>query len=183
MEGEKAACGVAHADNAAPALLGGFVLIRSYDPLDVIPLPSPLGLHYAVVLPEIELKTEDSRKILRKEVRLQDAVVQWGNIAGLITGILQNNLELLGRSMNDVLIEPERALLIPGFTQVKLAALSAGALGCSLAGSGPSLFALCSSRGNAQNVADAMAQAFASLGIKTQAYADIINTHGPEILD
>ncbi|NLF24359.1 MAG: homoserine kinase [Deltaproteobacteria bacterium] len=182
MEAEKAACGSAHADNVAPALLGGFVLLRSYEPLDVVPLPPPPNLYYTVVHPEIELRTEDSRRILKKEILLKDAVVQWGNIAGLITGILQKDLDLIGRSLNDILIEPERSLLIPGFESVKLAALNAGALGCSLSGSGPSLFAFSASLQTSQAIGTAMGSAFADLGIKTQKFSSLINCSGPTLI-
>ena len=143
MEAERAACGSAHADNVAPSLLGGFVLIRSYEPLDVVQLPVPAGLSCAVAHPHAELRTEDARRILKKEIRLADAIRQWGNLAALVAALYNGDLQLLGRSLQDVVAEPARSLLIPGFAAVKSAAMAAGALGCSISGSGPSVFALC----------------------------------------
>ena len=143
MEAESVACGSAHADNVAPSLLGGFVLIRSYEPLDVVQLPVPAGLSCAVAHPHAELRTEDARRMLKKEIRLSDAIRQWGNLAALVAALYNGDLQLLGRSLQDVVAEPARSLLIPGFAAVKAAALAAGALGCSISGSGPSVFALC----------------------------------------
>src|SRR3989339_1224235 len=115
MEGERLACGAAHADNVAPALLGGFTLIRSYDPLDVIKIKTPKNLFSAVIHPHVEVSTEDARKILKKQITLKQAITQWGNTAGLIAGLLQEDLGLIARSLQDVVIEPIRSLLIPGF--------------------------------------------------------------------
>jgi homoserine kinase len=157
---EKAACGSAHADNVAPSLLGGFVLIRSYDPLDVVRLPVPAGLSCAVAHPHTEVRTEDARRILKKEIRLSDAIRQWGNLAALVAALYNGDLSLLGRSLQDVVAEPLRSLLIPGFASVKEAALSNGALGCSISGSGPSLFALCASQETANRAGAAMTAAF-----------------------
>src|SRR5699024_1624404 len=123
LAGEELACGQGHADNVAPALLGGFVLIRSYQPLDVIPLPTPEELVATVIHPQIEIQTRDARKILRKQVTLEDAVRQWGNIAGLVSGLYRKDYDLLGRSMDDQLIEPSRAILIPEFAVLKQKAL------------------------------------------------------------
>lgn len=183
MTAEAAACGVGHADNVAPSLFGGFVLIRSYDPLDIIELPVPDDLFAVVVHPEIEIRTEDARKILRKEIRLADAVKQWGNIAGIIAALYRKDVGLLGRSLQDHIVEPVRSLLIPGFRDVQSAALQAGALGCSLSGSGPSIFSLCAGKETAQIVADAMNAAFANINITAVPYVSAINTVGPTILD
>jgi homoserine kinase len=182
MAAEKAACGYGHADNVAPALLGGFVLIRSYEPLDIIEIPSPSELHCTVVHPAIEVKTQDARKILRKEVLLKQAVIQWGNVAGLIAGLMRSDYGLIGRSMRDVIVEPERALLIPGFENVKRAAMEAGALGCSLSGSGPSVFALSQSRPQAELIGAAMQAAFGQLEIAAEVYVSEVNPHGPRIV-
>jgi homoserine kinase len=132
LQAEQVACGAAHADNVAPALLGGFVLIRSYEPLDIVRLPVPPGLAAATAHPHTEIRTEDARRILKKEVRLADAVRQWGNLAALVASLYEGNLDLLGRSLQDVVAEPRRAMLIPGFAEVKAAALDSGALGCSI---------------------------------------------------
>lgn len=132
MEGERLASGVAHADNVAPALLGGFTLVRSTDPLDVVSLPSPRELYATVIHPQIEIKTADSRRILKSSLSLKDAITQWGNVGGLVAGLYREDYELIGRSLQDVVIEPVRSILIPGFDEIKAAALNAGALGLSL---------------------------------------------------
>ena len=182
MEGERAACGAAHADNAAPALLGGFVLIRSYTPLDTVSLGAPGELYSSVVSPQVEVRTEDARKILRKHIAFKDAIVQWGNIGGLITGIIKADYELISRSLRDVLVEPERAVLIPGFDQVKKAAIGCGVLGCSISGSGPSVFALSRSQETAETAAAAMQQAFRAAGIDALTFCSKINTQGAKVL-
>jgi homoserine kinase len=183
MEAEEVACGSAHADNVAPALLGGFVLIRSYDPLDVIQLPVPSGLAVATVHPHTEIKTEDARRILKKELRLSDAVRQWGNLAALVAALYQGDLDLLGRSLQDVVAEPRRGLLIPGFSKVKQAAIDGGALGCSISGSGPSVFSLCRSMQEARDVGEAMQGAFTQTGLESDVYLSGINKSGPAVLD
>ncbi len=179
---EKAACGTAHADNVAPSLLGGFVLIRSYDPLDVVRLPVPEGLSCAVAHPHTEVRTEDARRILKKEIPLSDAIRQWGNLAALVAALYSQDLSLLGRSLQDVVAEPMRSLLIPGFASVKQAALSAGSLGCSISGSGPSVFALCSSRETAERAGAAMSAAFRAAGLGCDLYVSAVNTQGPVVL-
>ena len=172
------ACGSAHADNVAPAILGNFVLVRSYRPLDLIPIPSPPALHCTLVHPHIEIKTSDARRILRSQVPLRDAITQWGNIAGLVAGLLTSDLNLVGRSLEDVIIEPMRSLLIPGFQAAKTAALAEGALGCSISGSGPSMFALSSSKEIAERAGAAMVQAFLGLEIAAERYVSRVNPDG-----
>ena len=127
MAGEKLASGVKHADNISPCIYGGVTLIRSIFPLDIISLPAP-PMFVAVVHPQIEVKTSDAREILRKEVLLKDAIKQWGNIAGLVAGFMKNDYGLISRSLEDVIIEPVRSMLIPGFDDVKKKAAYAGAL-------------------------------------------------------
>ncbi len=182
MEGEALACGVAHADNVAPALLGGFVLIRSYDPLDVVQIPSPSDLYASIIHPHIEIATKDARSILKKNIRMVDAVKQWGNLAGLISGLYTGNYELIGRSMEDVIVEPVRSVLIPGFDQVKRAAMKSGALGCGISGSGPSIFALSNNSNTAETVGNTMKEAFFNLGIQSDLFVSPINQKGPLIL-
>ncbi|MDZ4845288.1 MAG: homoserine kinase [Chitinophagales bacterium] len=182
-EGERYVTGVAHADNVAPAMLGGFVLIRSYKPLDIIKLDFPKGLHCAVVHPQIEVRTEDARKILKDKITLKDAVIQWGNVAGLIAGLYKGDYELIGRSLQDVVIEPVRSVLIPGFDSVKKAAMDAGALGCTISGSGPSMFALCSSKVTAERVAVQMSETFSDNGIENEFFFCRVAEHGPRIID
>ncbi len=183
MHGEKAACGSAHADNVAPALLGGFVLVRSYQPLDVIRLAFPDTLYIAIIHPQIELKTADARKVLRTSIQLKDAVKQWGNIAGLVAGLARNDYPLIARSLEDVIIEPVRSLLIPGYEKVKQAAIEADALGCSISGSGPSVFALCETEAIAHRAAIAMEEKFSDLEIDSIKYISKINTEGVRALE
>lgn len=183
MGAEQVACGSAHADNVAPSLLGGFVLIRSYDPLDIVRLPVPPGLAAAIVHPHTEIRTEDARRILKKELRLADAVRQWGNLAALVAALYEGDLALLSRSLQDVVAEPRRALLIPGFDRVKAAALEGGALGCSISGSGPSVFALCASTQIAGRVGIAMSAAFTEAGLESDLFVSAVNPVGPVVLE
>ncbi len=182
MECERRACGFAHADNVAPALFGGFILIRSYEPLDIIEIPTPAQLFCTVIHPQLEIRTEDARKILKKQILLKDAIIQWGNTAGLIAGLMKTDYDLIGRSLQDVIIEPIRSILIPGFSEIKKAAVDAGALGCSISGSGPSIFALSKTRGTAEQVGLAMQNKFQSLEINSEIYVSKINQNGPVIL-
>ncbi len=182
MEGERVACGAAHADNVAPALLGGFVLIRSYDPLDVVHLPTPSTAWVTVLSPDLELKTQDARKVLKRSVSLESAISQWGNVAALVAGIYQNDVRLMGRALEDKIVEPERAQLIPGYAAAKKAALEAGAAGCSISGSGPSLFALTESEAAANTVGLAMRSAFAALEIQSNVYVSQINSTGTSVI-
>jgi homoserine kinase len=183
MEGERLACGSAHADNVAPALMGGFVLVRSYEPLDVIKIPAPLSLWVTVIHPQVEVQTRDARAILRKQISLKDATVQWGNTAGLVAGLWQCDYELIGRSMQDVIIEPIRSILIPGFDSVKLNAIRAGALGCGISGSGPSIFSLSRDEETAEEVGRKMQNAFGMLNIDSEVYISPINREGPRVVD
>ena len=183
MEGERIACGAAHADNVGPSLLGGFVVIRSYAPLDVFKIKVPDELFCTLVHPDIEVNTKDARYILRNEVSLKNTISQMGNVAGLIAGLMQEDYDLVSRSMVDVIIEPIRSILIPEFDQVKQAALDAGALGSSISGAGPSMFALSRGRETAEAVATAMQSAFGQVGITTKSYVSQINQEGPKILE
>ncbi|PWJ59489.1 homoserine kinase [Dyadobacter jejuensis] len=183
MEGERIASGSAHADNVGPALLGGFVVIRSYDPLDVFTIPFPGDLYATLVHPDIEINTKDARYILRDEVSLKDTITQMGNVAGMISGLMQSDYELISRSMVDVIIEPVRSILIPQFGMVKQAAIEAGALGCSISGSGPSMFALSRGADTAQKVAKVMAEGFKQVGIDAHSHVSAINKTGATILE
>jgi homoserine kinase len=160
MAGEEAGCGASHPDNVAPSLYGGFVLARSAHPPDIVRLPVPAGLACAVLHPHVEVQTAAARALLGDQVPLKDAVRQWGNLAGLVAALFTSDRALLSRSLEDVVAEPKRAVLVPGFYAVKAAALSAGALGCSLSGSGPSIFALCASLDDAAKAGEAMQRAF-----------------------
>jgi len=182
MEAERVACGAAHADNVAPALLGGFVLIRSYDPLDVVQISIPIQIYVTILHPKIEIHTADAREILKPEVSLRQMIQQTGNASGLIAGLLQGNAELISRSLTDVVIEPLRSRLIPGFFEMKQAALNAGALGCSISGSGPSLFALSLSTSQAQHIGQEMVKACRLHNTECDVYISPISREGPKIL-
>ncbi len=182
IEGERIACGAAHADNVAPCLLGGFVLVRSYEPLEIVELPCPSRAAVAVVSPHVELRTSDARRILKQAVPLHTAVGQWGNVAALIAGIYKDDIELMGRSLADGIIEPERGQLIPGYADAKAAAQAEAALGCSISGSGPSIFALCRDRSHAQRVACAVSASFERNGITSTQHISGFNTAGAVIL-
>jgi homoserine kinase len=183
MEGERIASGSAHADNVGPALLGGFVVIRSYTPLDVFSIPFPSDLYCTLVHPDIEINTKDARYILRDEVSLKNTISQMGNVAGLVAGLMKEDYDLISRSMVDVIIEPVRSILIPDFNLVKQAALDYGALGCSISGSGPSMFALSRGVDNASKVGLAMKHTFANAGIESSTHVSLINKGGPVVLE
>lgn len=181
LYGEKIASGVKHADNIAPCIFGGITLIRSIFPLDIVPLSAP-PLYISLVHPQIEIKTADARQILRKDLLLKDAIKQWGNIAGLVAGLLQEDYALIGRSLEDVLIEPFRSILIPGFAEVKKASLQTGALGGGISGSGPSLFMLSRDRETATAIASKMQELYATLHIPVQTHITTINNQGVQLI-
>ncbi len=181
MEGERLACGNAHADNVAPALLGGLVLIRSYDPLDVISLPYPENLFCAVLYPHVEIPTSEARKILKTHIPVSDAVKQWGNVAGLVAGFFTQNIDLIGRSMEDHIIEPIRAMLIPGFYEMRQLAMENGAIGFGISGSGPSVFALCDNEATGTEILEKLSDLLKKEGIGSNKYLSPINQAGPII--
>lgn len=182
MEAERIACGSAHADNVAPSLLGGFVLIRGYSPLDVANIPTPRELYCTLVHPHLELKTEDSRKVLKLQITLKDAVTQWGNIAGLVVGLMKPDYGLISRSLHDVVAEPIRSALIPGFAEMKAAAIDAGALGCGISGSGPTIFALSKERTVAEKVGERIRKEFDRFELKSDVYVSAVNQEGACII-
>lgn len=182
MNGEKVASGVKHADNIAPCIYGGITLIRSIFPLDIVQLSSP-PLFVTVIHPQIEVRTSDARQILRKEVQLKDAIRQWGNIAGLVTGFLKSDYNLIGRSLEDVIIEPVRSILIPGFDEVKMKSKEAGALGGGISGSGPSIFMLCKEFETAKEVENLMQNIYQRIGVDFKTYITTINYDGVRIAD
>jgi homoserine kinase len=182
MQGERMASGSVHADNVAPALLGGFTLIQGYTPLRVVSLPYPKTLYCVIIHPDIEIKTSDSRRILRKEVPLRRAVKQWGNVGGLVAGLMLNDMSLISASLNDVIIEPVRSMLIPGFADVKKAALDSGALGCSISGSGPSVFALADGLETANKVKEAIEQTYLNIGLPFDLFISPVNPEGTKRL-
>lgn len=181
MNGEKVASGVKHADNITPCIYGGVTLIRSIHPLDIVQLDAP-PLHVAVVHPQIEVRTSDARQILRKEVQLKHAIRQWGNIAGLVAGFMRGDYGLIGRSLEDVIIEPVRSILIPGFADVKRKCLEAGALGGGISGSGPSIFMLNEDEATAIRVEAIMQEVYGELGIAYKTYVTTVNTEGVTVI-
>ncbi len=182
MKGEELACGYGHADNVAPALMGGFVLVRSYEPLDLISLPTPSNLYAAIVYPEVDVPTKDARQMIRAKVLLKDAVTQWGNVGGLVSGLFLNDLDLVGRSMRDVLVEPVRSILIPGFETLRSLAMENGAVGFGISGSGPSVFALVKDEQTARKITDAQQKYLAKLNINSNAYVSAVNAEGPRVI-
>lgn len=183
IQAEEVACGTPLADNAGASLLGGIVLVRSYDPLDVVSLPVPDRLWCAVVHPDLQLDTARARRVLSPEIPLAEAVKQWGNVAGLVAGLASSDYALIGRSLQDHVAEPRRMGLVPGFPEAKKAALNAGALGCSLSGSGPSLFALAQGPEAAHRSASAVAEAFRQKGIGSQSWVSRIRLGGAQVLE
>jgi len=183
MEGEKLASGVTHADNVAPALFGGFTLIRSYKPLDIIKIPTPKDLIATVIHPLIEIKTSDARKMLSDSVTLKNATKQWANVGGLISGLYTNDYDLIGRSLQDYVAEPFRSKLIPGYKDVKQSCFDMGALGCGISGSGPSIFALSKGEKTALKVAEAMKIVYSNVGIAYDLHISKVNNKGIKILD
>jgi homoserine kinase len=182
MNGEKIAGGVKHADNVSPCIFGGVTLIRSIFPLDIIPLNAP-DLFITIVHPQIEVRTSDSRQILRKEVQLKNAIKQWGNIGGLIMGFMKNDFDLIGRSMEDVIIEPVRSILIPGFDEVKLKCKEAGSIGGGISGSGPSIFMLSKDEETANKLEKIMKDIYEKIGVDYKTYVTAINPEGVKIVE
>lgn len=182
IEAERIACGSAHADNVAPSLIGGFVLIRGYDPLDVASVPTPNNLFCTLVHPHLELKTEDSRKVLKPTVPIKDAITQWGNIAGLVVGLMKPDFGLIKRSLKDVVAEPIRSVLIPGFDKIKEEAVNAGALGCGISGSGPTIFALSTDEATAQQVGKVIQTQFDTFQLRSDVFVSRINQQGASVI-
>jgi homoserine kinase len=182
MHGEAVASGTYHADNLAPAILGGLVLVRSTSPLDVIRIPVPGRLRCVVVHPALRVDTREARRVLPATVSLQEHVQQSGNLAALIAGCYSADLELISRSLSDVIAEPRRRHLVTGFDAVRDAALGAGALGCSLSGSGPSMFAWCDGEARAASIRDAMIAAFAAAGVQSRGWVSPVDAAGARIV-
>lgn len=180
MNGEKLASGVKHADNIAPCLMGGVTLIRSIHPLDIVPIKPP-PLYVTIVHPQIEVRTSDARQILKKQILLKDAIRQWGNIAGLVAGLMNGDYDLIGRSLEDVIIEPLRSILIPAFDEVKNMSREAGALGGGISGSGPSIFMLSKDEATARCVEREMKSIYERIGIEHYTYVTTINNDGVKI--
>jgi len=183
MEAERIACGSAHADNAAPSLLGGLILVRQNHPLDIVTIPTPKELFCVLVHPQIEVKTKDARSVLKATIPLKDGITQWANTAALVAGMMKEDYDLIGRSLVDVVAEPVRSDLIPGFDIVKKAAIENGALGCGISGSGPTIFCLCRGGVNAQQAGNAIQQQFNVLNLNSEIYISEVNREGAYIIN
>lgn len=183
MEGEAMVSGGKHADNVAPAILGEIVLIRSYNPLDLVTIPSPEQLWAVLLHPHIEIKTEMSRSLLSERIKLKEAVSQMGNVGGLVAGLYTADYDLIGRSMDDVIAEPMRGDLIPGYREVKKTALKNGARGVSISGSGPSVFAVCKGEADAQRTGSAIKAMYPKYQIPFDIYISKVNKEGTQVID
>ena len=166
------------ADNVAGVIFGGFVLIRNYKPLDVIAIPTPGDLFVTIIHPQIELRTEEGRAILPKNIPLKTAVAQWSNVGGLISGLHTSDYDLIGRSVEDHIIEPLRKKMIPHFDVVKEAALADGALAVGISGSGPSIFALSKGELQANRVEESFKKSYYNKGIDFITYVSRIGSKG-----
>ncbi len=182
MEGERLASGNPHADNVAPALLGGFTLVKSYEPLEVLSLPSLPELRVVVLHPLIELKTKDSRAVIRQQVSLKSAISQWGNLGALVSALYEKDYDLFGRSLVDEIVEPVRSILIPFFHELKQIALEKGALGFGISGSGPSVYAMCRGEESAEKVKIALQEFYQQKAIDFDLHLSKINTTGIKII-
>ncbi|MDC1373453.1 homoserine kinase [Flavobacteriaceae bacterium] len=182
IKGEALASGSEHADNIAPALFGGFTLVKSVSPLEILQIPSPDNLYVTIIHPQIEIKTAISRAILPKNVPLEDAINQWANVGSFIHSLHTSDYPLMQRSLHDVIIEPHRSKLIPHYNEIKQQTLNAGALGTNISGSGPSIFSLCEGIENANKVRDVMRNIYSNTGIEFDVHVSKINTQGVKIL-
>ena len=182
MQGEASADGAWHADNVGPCLLGGIVFVRSNQELDIAQLPVPENLWAAVVHPDIEILTKVAREILPTNIPMVNATQQIGNLGGLICGLIQEDYAMIGRSIHDVIAEPRRQKLIPEFYNAKRAAMSSGALGFSISGAGPSVFALCEGEQIAQRAGKAISEVFSKINLENQCYVSPVNKKGVHVI-
>lgn len=182
IKGEALASKCEHADNLAPAMFGGFTLVKSISPLEILEIPSPEDLYATIIHPQIEIKTSEARAILPKDIPLKDAITQWANFGSLIHGLHTGNFELLKKSLHDVVIEPYRSKLIPHYKEVKKEVLLAGALGAGISGSGPSIFSLSKGVETAKNIEVAMRNVYSKTGIDFDIHVSKINIEGIKIL-
>lgn len=182
LQGEAVASGSIHADNVAPCLFGGFILIRDYHPIDLIKIKSPKNLFCSVLHPQFEIKTSEARKLIKKTYSLKELLTQTSNAAGLVSALLKSDYDLIKRSLNDVVAEPARAKLIPGFYEIKNTALENGALGCSISGSGPSIFAFSKSLDEAIKIGNEMKKVSSKFTKRNIVYISSINNDGPQVI-
>ncbi|MDO5980655.1 homoserine kinase [Flavivirga spongiicola] len=182
IKGEALASKCEHADNLAPAIFGGFTLVKSVSPLKILEIPSPEDLYATIIHPQIEIKTSEARAILPKDVPLQNAITQWANFGSLIHGLHTSDYDLIQKSLHDVIVEPYRSQLIPYYKEVKKAVLQNGALGAGISGSGPSIFTLSKGFENAQKVKSAMEKVYSETDIAFEIHMARINTEGVKVL-
>ena len=182
IKGEALASGSEHADNIAPALFGGFTLVKSVNPLEILQIPSPDNLYVTIIHPQIEIKTAISRAILPKNVPLEAAINQWANVGSFIHSLHTSDYPLMQRSLHDVIIEPHRSKLIPHYNEIKQQTLNAGALGTNISGSGPSIFSLCKGIENANKVRGVMTNIYSNTGIEFDVHVSKINTQGVKVI-
>ncbi|MEL0650537.1 homoserine kinase [Algibacter sp. TI.3.09] len=182
IKGEAIASKCEHADNLAPALFGGFTLVKSINPVQILEIPSPTDLYATIIHPQIEIKTSESRAVLPKEVALSDAITQWANVGSLVHALHTSDYNLLKDSLHDVIVEPHRSKLIPHYNDVKKASLQAGALGCGISGSGPSIFSLSKGLETANKIKEAINNVYAKTGIEFDIHVSKINTEGVKIV-
>ncbi len=182
VKAEEVACGAGHADNVGPSLLGGFVLVRRTEPLDVLNLPVPEKARWVLIHPDVVVNTAEARRRMKPEIGLRDVVTQLGNAASFLAGMLTGDIRRMGDSLEDVIAEPTRGAMIPCFGEAKKAALEAGALGCGISGSGPSMFALANSREAGEAIGAAMGKVFTEAGIEWEVYVSGTNVDGARIV-
>ena len=183
IKGEALASKCEHADNLAPAMFGGFTLVKSVSPLDILEIPSPEDLYATIIHPQIEIKTSESRAILPKKVALKDAITQWANFGSLVHGLHIGDYEVIKKSLHDVIVEPYRSKLIPYFNEVTKAAIEAGALGSGISGSGPSIFSLSKGIETAKNVKNNIKEIYSKTNIDFDVYVSKINSQGIKIIN
>ena len=182
MKGEALASGCEHADNIAPGIFGGFTLVKSVSPLEILQLPTPNDLFVTIIHPQIEIKTSEARAILPKNIPLKNAITQWANVGSLVHALHTNDYELIRRSLQDVIVEPYRSQLIPHFDEVKLAANNSGALGCGISGSGPSIFALSKGKETAEKIAKAMCAVYDQMNLPYEIHVCKVNDEGMRVV-
>lgn len=183
MKGEALASKSEHADNLAPAIFGGFTLVKSTLPLDIIQIPTPSDLYATIIHPQIEIKTSEAREILPVNIPLKDAITQWANVGSLVHALHTSDYKLIHRSLQDIIVEPYRKQLIPYFDDVKFSSMEAGALGCAISGSGPSIFTLNKGIETAKNVKETMKTIYSQTNIDFDIHISKINTQGIKIIN
>ena len=183
LRGEQQACGKRRGDNIAPALLGGLILVRSLEPFDVLRIPVPHDMGAVVAVPELEIEVQEAREILADSIEFDDFVAQSANLGAFIGGCFSDDRRLIGHSLKDLIVEPQRSHLIPGFADVQKAALEAGALGCSIAGAGPAMFAIHDFDIDPETLCRAMQEAFGEAAMDALALTSPINGVGAHITE